>query len=65
LPVESDVKLTIFDISGREVSVLLNERLNRGTYEYQWNASEFSSGTYFYKIESEAFNKVKKMTLVK
>jgi len=65
LPVESIVKLSIYDIIGSEVSILVYEKLRIGIYEYQWNASQFSSGTYFCRIESEGFTKVKKMTLIK
>lgn len=65
LPVESNVKLNIYDMTGREVAVLANERLETGAHEYKWNASEFSSGTYFCRIETEGFTEVKKMTLIK
>jgi hypothetical protein len=44
----SDVKLIIYDVSGRAVSTLLNSSLTPGTYEIDWNASNYSSGLYFY-----------------
>ncbi|MDQ3020962.1 MAG: SBBP repeat-containing protein [Bacteroidota bacterium] len=63
--VVSNVKLTIYDISGREVSLLENSILQPGKYQYQWNASQFASGTYFYKIQASDFVMTKKMTLIK
>lgn len=60
-----DVKLVIYDALGREVSVLVNEQLRPGTYEVDWNAANFSSGIYFYKITSGDFTDTKKMILMK
>ena len=61
----SDVKLTVYDILGKEVAVLVNENLNAGSYEVDWNATQNVSGVYFYSIETENFVAVKKMLLVK
>lgn len=61
----SFVLLRIFDISGREITTLINEKLNPGTYETQWNASEYSSGVYFYRLETSDFSETKKMILMK
>ncbi|MEO8211376.1 MAG: SBBP repeat-containing protein, partial [bacterium] len=52
IPIVSNVKLSIYDISGREVSLLENSVLKPGKYQYEWNASQFASGTYFYKIQA-------------
>ena len=65
IPVSAKVKLTVFDVLGREVSVLVNEQLNTGSYKADWNASGFPSGVYFYKLETESFSKTMKMVLVK
>jgi len=59
------VKISVFDISGREVDVLVNERLQPGTYSTQWNALVYSSGVYFYKIQSGDFVETKRMLLIK
>jgi hypothetical protein len=59
------VKLVIYDITGREVTTLVNESLKPGTYEAEWNAADYPSGVYFYKLVSERFSEVKKMILVK
>ncbi len=61
----SDVKLIIYDLLGREVATLVNEELKPGTYETDWDASNFSSGVYSYKIISEDYIETKKMVLMK
>jgi photosystem II stability/assembly factor-like uncharacterized protein len=65
IPVNGNVKLKIYDIMGREVANLLNMYMKAGTYECQWNAIYYSSGTYFYKIETGSFTDVKRMVLIK
>ncbi len=65
LPNSGMVKLTVFDIMGREITTLVNENLNAGTYNYQFNASKLSSGIYFYRLFSNNFVDTKKMTLLK
>jgi hypothetical protein len=59
------VKLVIFDILGKEVAILINESLPPGTYEIEWNASNYPSGVYFYKLSVGDFNQTRKMILVK
>ena len=61
----SNVKLIIFDILGREVSTLVNDKLQPGSYEIEWNGSNFASGVYFYKLTAGDFTETKKMLLVK
>ena len=46
----SNVKLIVYDLLGREVATLVNEELKPGTYEADWDGSNYSSGVYFYKI---------------
>ncbi|CAN5643605.1 hypothetical protein BH10BAC5_BH10BAC5_22480 [soil metagenome] len=65
IPRSGNVKLTIFNSLGKEVSALVNERLSPGSYRASWDASAFSSGMYFYKLEGESFSSTKKMLLVK
>jgi photosystem II stability/assembly factor-like uncharacterized protein len=60
-----DVSLIIYDITGKKVVVLVNEKLQAGTYEINWDATEFSSGIYFYKMEAGGFAQIKKMILIK
>jgi len=59
------VSLKIFDITGKEVVTLVNEELQPGLYNVDFDASNLSSGTYFYKMETGGFTDVKKMILVK
>jgi hypothetical protein len=59
------VRLIVFDILGREVAVLVNEQLNPGTYEVEWNADNFPSGVYYYELVSGEFRQTNKMILVK
>lgn len=69
IPEEGNVKLEIFDITGRSVSLLTDERYSAGEYSVNFNAAALSSGTYFYKLNfnsrSNADVRVLKMTLVK
>ncbi|RPI18994.1 MAG: T9SS C-terminal target domain-containing protein [Ignavibacteriae bacterium] len=61
----TDVKITLFDMLGREVKVIANEFKNPGSYTLKFDASTLASGTYFYKIEAGEFTDVKKMVLIK
>ncbi|HEX2786640.1 MAG TPA: S8/S53 family peptidase [Ignavibacteria bacterium] len=61
----SFVKISVYDMLGREVAQLVNQRLNAGTHEASFNASNLTSGTYFYKLETEYFTETKKMLLIK
>lgn len=65
IPKNGFVKMEVFDILGKEVSRLVNEQLSAGRYEVTWDASNYASGTYFYKLETESFTDIKKMILVK
>ncbi|MEO8512560.1 MAG: T9SS type A sorting domain-containing protein [Ignavibacteria bacterium] len=57
--------LSVYDILGHEVAVLVNEQLRPGSYEADWNASAYPSGVYYYKFESGSFSETKKMVLIK
>ncbi len=66
----ADVKLIIYDVLGRVVAELVNEKLNPGTYETEWDASQFASGIYFYQltVSSEqltVYAQTKKLVLIK
>jgi len=60
-----NVKLTVFDILGKEVAVLVNQWLLPGIYETKFNAENITSGIYFYKMTAGDFSDVKKMILIK
>jgi|SRR4030095_1420304 len=59
------VRLTIYDISGREVEILVNETMKPGIYKASWDASNKPSGIYFYKIIAGEYSETKKMILIK
>ncbi len=65
LPEAGDVKIVIFDASGKEIKTVLNEFRNRGRYTIDFNAEGLSSGTYLYRITSGSFSQTKKMLLIK
>lgn len=65
IPKNKFIKLSVFNILGKEVAVLVNESLNAGEYNYRFDAAKLTSGIYFYKLLTDEFTEVKKMTLVK
>lgn len=65
LPKSSSVNLVIFDALGREVATLVNEKLQPGTYEVDWDGSDYPSGVYFYKLNTGEFSDTKKMLMIK
>ncbi|HEY5534025.1 MAG TPA: T9SS type A sorting domain-containing protein [Ignavibacteria bacterium] len=60
-----NVSLKIYDITGREIQTLVNEKLNSGTYEVTFDGSNYASGVYFYKLRSGEFVETKKLVLLK
>jgi hypothetical protein len=65
LPKPSHVSLSVFDLLGREVSVLVNERRNAGAHEVKFDASGFSSGVYFYRLQAGDFVRTRKFVLLR
>jgi photosystem II stability/assembly factor-like uncharacterized protein len=61
----SMVKISIFDITGKEVEVLVDEKLEPGTYSTSWDGSGYSSGVYFYRMSTEGFTETRKMILIR
>ena len=51
LPINSNVRLKVYDILGRDVTILVNKEQEAGTHEIRFDASRLSSGVYFYRIE--------------
>ena len=62
---KSRVILIIYDIQGRQVSVLVNQIQNAGNHKAVWNASDFPSGVYYYNLTADSYSETKKMVLVK
>jgi len=59
------VKISVFDLLGREISVLVNEVKNAGYYSVNLNASNLSSGVYFYRMSCNGFVDTRKLTFIK
>ncbi len=62
---ESHVKIAIYDMLGRTVSVLLDDDMMSGSHFVNWNAANFNSGVYFYRIETSYSSETKKLVLIK
>ena len=65
LPVASFVELKVYDILGREITVLVNEWKGPGRYEARWDASGLPSGVYICQLVAGNFQSVRKMALMK
>jgi photosystem II stability/assembly factor-like uncharacterized protein len=71
VPVDSRIRgndrvvLKVYDILGKDIETLVNEKLNPGTYEVTFNASQYPSGVYFYRLTSDGYNETKRMILLK
>ncbi len=65
LPMNSLVTVKVFDVVGREVATLVNERQEAGTYQTSFNAQGLSSGLYFYQLRAGNYSEVKKMLLLR
>lgn len=61
----SSVKLIVYNILGEEITTLVNEKLNAGSYTVNWDGSGYPSGVYFYKLIAGDFTDTKKMLLVR
>jgi len=65
LPYDGIVSIKLFDMSGKEVAVLVNEAKTAGYYSVDFNASALTSGVYFYSISANNFSATRKMLLIK
>jgi photosystem II stability/assembly factor-like uncharacterized protein len=65
IPKAGLVTLKVYDVVGREITTLVNEFKNAGTYIVDFDASKLASGVYFYKIEINGFKDLKKMMVIK
>lgn len=65
LPESEAVRLVIYDLLGREIEVLVQEKLPAGHHQYTFDASSLASGVYLYRLESSKGIHTKKMTLIK
>ncbi len=65
LPQAGKVTLDVYNLMGQKAAVLVDEYNTAGTHNVKWDASEFSSGVYYYRLETPEFSQTKKMLLVK
>ena len=71
IPNSGFVTLKVFDITGREAALLINQKLNQGLYQKEFNAGNFASGVYIYSISvkddnaGKIYRDAKRMTLIK
>jgi len=65
LPKRSSIQLSVYDVSGKRVALLAQEKYALGYQEIHWDASDVQSGVYFYELSTPDFRQVKKMVLVK
>lgn len=65
LPDAGQVRIDIYDLLGRRVKTLMDEEMQAGNYQVVWDASNYSSGVYFYRIETGEFAETRKMILIK
>jgi hypothetical protein len=65
LPKSSMVKLSVYDILGREVATLVNELKQPGTYAVQFDASSVTSGVYFYRMHAGGYTDTRKLLVLR
>ena len=65
IPGNSSVRLKVYNILGKEIGVLVNERMKAGTYQISFDASKLASGIYYYKLTSNNFSDTRKMIFIK
>ena len=62
----SEVNLSVYNLIGQKVAVLVNEKQSAGHYQFEWDASEFASGVYFYRLTTDrGFTDTKKLIIIK
>ncbi|MCX6162093.1 MAG: T9SS type A sorting domain-containing protein [Ignavibacteriae bacterium] len=65
LPRAGVVRLAVYDVMGREIEMLVNERQAAGSYETVWDGTRFASGVYFYRLTAEGYRETRKMLLIR
>ena len=65
LPKQSEVTLRVYDVLGREVVTLVNTKQQAGSYEFRFDAQNYASGMYVYKLVAGSYVKTAKMMLLK
>jgi hypothetical protein len=65
LKMKSFITVTVMDLLGREVAMLVNEEKPAGSYSVRWNAANFPSGVYFYRLTAGSFSETKRLSLIR
>ena len=65
IPFNDNIKLSIYDIRGREIDILYDGNINAGYHQILWNAEQFSSGVYFVVLVSSSYRSTHKIILLK
>ncbi|MCX7877936.1 MAG: T9SS type A sorting domain-containing protein, partial [Ignavibacteria bacterium] len=65
IPEQGYVRISVFDLLGREVEKLVNDKLTPGTYEINWNAENLPGGVYFCRFDADGYSETKKMVVIK
>ena len=65
LPQSGDVSLIVYDLLGQEVALLINDNMHAGNHQVRWDASNLSSGIYFYRLQADDFVQTRKMVYLK
>jgi hypothetical protein len=65
LRITNYVDLSIYNLLGQKVTVLVSERQSAGRYQVEWDATQFAGGIYFYRLKAGSFSDIKKMVLIK
>lgn len=65
IPESANIRITVYDINGKEIKTLVNQWLNTGIYESDFDGSNMASGVYFYSLTASNYTATKKMVLIK
>ena len=65
LQIKNDVELSVYDLLGKKVATLVNQRQQAGYYQVEWDATGFASGVYYYRLEAGNFMQIRKMIYLK
>jgi hypothetical protein len=65
IPTSEFVTLKVYDVLGREIATLVNENLSAGSYSYNFDAKNLTSGVYLYKLQAGKYSETKKMMLIR
>ena len=65
IPKQGNVTLKVYDVTGKEVIILINEQRSAGNYTVSFDGANLPSGAYFYRLESGDFKETRRMILLK